>query len=105
MPGVYGAVGTRWAKQVLGYAYDCGEFTGLPLQDRHDQPRAQEGGANETPDVAPGDAVPLGQLLERSSAAGGEYDSPHVAHDRQPILLVGIEQPLGLPLSPSTRCA
>ena len=37
-----------------------GEFTGLPpLQDRLDQLRAQEGEANETPDVAPGDVVAL----------------------------------------------
>ena len=50
-----------------------GEFTGLPpLQDRLDQLRAQEGEANQTPDVAPGDAVALGQLLKRSNAARGE---------------------------------
>ena len=41
------------------------ELDGLPpLQDRLDQARAQEGETNETPDVAPGDAVALGQLLE-----------------------------------------
>src|SRR6201993_2141785 len=61
-----------------------GEFTGLPpLQDRLDQLRAQEGKANETPDVAPGDAVALGQFLERSNAAGGELLKPRApARDR-----------------------
>ena len=61
-----------------------GEFTGLPpLQDRLDQLRAQEGKANETPDVAPGDAVTLGQFLERSNAAGGELLKPRApARDR-----------------------
>ena len=61
-----------------------GEFTGLPpLQDRLDQLRAQEGEANETPDVAPGDAVALGQLLERSNAARGELLKPGApARDR-----------------------
>jgi hypothetical protein len=37
MPGVYGAVGTRWAKQVLGYAYDClgeMEIVGTAVDDR-----------------------------------------------------------------------
>ena len=55
-----------------------GEFTGLPpLQDRLDQLRAQEGEANQTPDVAPGDAIALGQLLERSNAArGGKLRAP-----------------------------
>src|SRR6266567_4401626 len=54
-----------------------GELDGLPaLQDRFDQLRAQEGEANETPDVAPGDAVALGQLLERSNAARGELLKP-----------------------------
>ena len=42
-----------------------GELDGLPaLLDGFDQLRAQEGEANETSDVAPGDAVALGQLLE-----------------------------------------
>ena len=50
-----------------------GEFDGLPaLQDCLDQLRAQEGETNETANVAPGNAVTLGQLLERSNAAGGE---------------------------------
>src|SRR4051794_34627506 len=53
------------------------ERDGLPaLQDRLDQLRAQEGEANETADVAPGNAVTLGQLLERSGAAGGELLKP-----------------------------
>ena len=61
-----------------------GELDGLPaLQDRLDQLRAQEGEANETSDVAPGDTVALGQLLKRSSAAGGELLKPRApAHDR-----------------------
>src|SRR5204862_7867015 len=54
-----------------------GELDGLPaLQDRLDQFRAQEGEANETAKVAPGTAVTLGQLLERSDAAGGELLNP-----------------------------
>src|SRR5271169_3534853 len=54
-----------------------GEFDGLPaLQDRLDQPRAQKGEANETANVAPGNAVTLGQLLKRSGAAGGELLKP-----------------------------
>ena len=49
-----------------------GELDGLlALQDRLDQLRAQEGEANETANVASGDAVTLGQHLERSGAAGG----------------------------------
>src|ERR1700726_3465730 len=56
-----------------------GELDGLPtLQDRLDQPRTQEGEANETSNVAPGDAVTLGQLLERSGTAGGELLKPRV---------------------------
>src|ERR1700742_1242230 len=54
-----------------------GELDRLPaLQDRLDQPRAQEGEANETANVAPGNAITLGQLLERSDAAGGELLKP-----------------------------
>src|SRR5271167_64121 len=54
-----------------------GELDGLlTLQDRLDQLRAQEGEANETANVAPGDAVTLGQILERSGAAGGELLKP-----------------------------
>src|SRR5580704_1449694 len=53
------------------------EHDGLPaLQDRLDQLRAQEGEANEAANVAPGNAVTLGQLLERSGAAGGELPKP-----------------------------
>src|SRR5258707_12071489 len=54
-----------------------GELDGLPaLQDRLDQLRAQEGEANETANVAPANALTLGQLLERSCAAGGELLEP-----------------------------
>src|ERR1700750_3473537 len=54
-----------------------GERGGLPaLQDRLGQLRAQEGEANETANVAPGNAVPLGQHLERSGAASGEILKP-----------------------------
>ena len=53
------------------------ERDGLPaLQDRLDQLRAQEGEANETANVAPGNAVTLGQLLERSGAAADELLKP-----------------------------
>src|SRR5271154_6416256 len=56
-----------------------GELDGLPaLQDRLDQLRAQEGEANETANVAPRNAVTLGQVLERSDAAGGELLKPRV---------------------------
>ena len=54
-----------------------GELDGLSaLQDRLDQLRAQEGEANETANVAPGNAVTLGQLVERTGAAGGELPKP-----------------------------
>jgi hypothetical protein len=54
-----------------------GELDGLSaLQDRLDQLRAQEGETNETANVAPGNAVTLGQSLERSGAAGGELLKP-----------------------------
>ena len=54
-----------------------GELDGLPaLQDRFDQLRAQEGKANETANVAPGNAVALGQFLERSGAAADELLKP-----------------------------
>src|SRR5271169_2473856 len=57
-----------------------GELDGLPaLQDRLDQLRAQEGEANQTPNVAPGNAVTLGQLLERSGLAGGKLRKPRAA--------------------------
>src|ERR1700719_2156972 len=54
-----------------------GEFDGLPaLQDRLDQLRAQEGEANETANVAPGNTVTLGQFLERTGAAADELLKP-----------------------------
>src|ERR1700751_1204973 len=54
-----------------------GERDGLPaLRDRLDQLRAQEGEDNETANVAPGNAVTLGQLVERTGAAGGELLKP-----------------------------
>src|SRR5438132_3984765 len=54
-----------------------GELDGLPaLQDRLDQLRAQEGETNESANVAPGNAVTLGQLLKRSDTAGGELLKP-----------------------------
>src|SRR5580693_294591 len=53
------------------------ERDGLPaLQDHLDQLRAQEGEAYETANVAPGNAVTLGQLVERTGAAGGELLKP-----------------------------
>src|SRR5437762_5898360 len=56
-----------------------GELDGLPaLQDRLDQLGAQEGDTNESANVAPGNAVTLGQLLKRSDAAGGELLKPRV---------------------------
>src|SRR5438067_9415609 len=46
-----------------------GELDGLPaLQDRLDHLRVQEGETNEAANVAPGNAVTLGQLLKRSVA-------------------------------------
>src|SRR5437762_538195 len=54
-----------------------GELDGLPaLQDRLDQLRAQEGEANETANVAPGNPVTPGQLLERSGATNRELLKP-----------------------------
>src|SRR5436309_8429685 len=54
-----------------------GERDGLPaLEDRLDQLRVQEGEANETANVAPGNAITLGQLLERSGAAADELLKP-----------------------------
>src|ERR1700726_4778494 len=54
-----------------------GERDGLPApQDRLDQLRAQEGEANETANVAPGNAVTPGQLLEPSGAAADELLKP-----------------------------
>src|SRR5277367_4929875 len=61
-----------------------GELDGLAaLQDRLDQLRAQEGEANETANVAPGNAVTLGQVLKRSGAADRELLKPRApARDR-----------------------
>ena len=57
-----------------------GELDGLPtLQDRRDQLRAQEGEINETANVAPGNAVTLGQFVKRSGAASGELLKPRAA--------------------------
>src|SRR5690242_21796348 len=54
-----------------------GKLDGLPaLQNRLDQLRAQEGETNKSANVAPGNAVTLGQLLKRSGAAGGELLKP-----------------------------
>src|SRR6202045_940324 len=62
-----------------------GELDGLPaLQDRLDQLRAQEGEANKTANVASGNAVTLGQLLERSGAASGKLLKPR-APARNPL--------------------
>ena len=55
----------------------CGELDGLPaLQDHVNELWAQEGEVNKAPDVAPGDAVALGQLLQRSGAAGRQLLKP-----------------------------
>ena len=44
-----------------------GELDGLPtLQDRFHQLWAQEGEVDEASDVAPGDPVTIGELLQRS---------------------------------------
>src|SRR4051812_44262700 len=62
-----------------------GELDGLPaLQDRLDQLRAQEGETDESANVAPGNAVTLGQLLKRPGAAGGELLKP-CAPSRNPL--------------------
>src|SRR5689334_6245120 len=62
-----------------------GELDGLPaLQDRLDQLRAQKGEANKTANVAAGDAVTFGQLLERSGAAGGELLKPRTPARNRP---------------------
>ena len=54
-----------------------GQRDGLPaLQDRVDQLRAQEGETNKPADVAPGDAVTLGQRLQRRRPAGDQFVKP-----------------------------
>src|SRR5277367_4467943 len=53
------------------------ELDGLPaLEDGFDQLWAQEGNINEAPNVAPGDAIAVGQILERSGAASGQLLEP-----------------------------
>src|SRR5260221_7924772 len=53
------------------------ELDGLSaLDDRLDQLRAQESEANQPANVAPRNAITLGQLLERSGTAGGELLKP-----------------------------
>src|SRR5467141_3829754 len=55
------------------------ELDGLPaVQDRLDQLGAQKGQVDEAPDIATGDAVALGQLPQRSGAAGGKLFEPRV---------------------------
>src|SRR5215831_3292787 len=60
-----------------------GERDGLAaLQDRLDEPRAQEGEVDEATDVTPSDAVALGQLFERSGTPGGQLLKPRTpTHD------------------------
>src|SRR6516164_2541052 len=54
-----------------------GQLDGLPaLQDRFDQLRAQEGETNKPADVAPGDAVTLGQRLQRQRPPGDQLVKP-----------------------------
>src|SRR5947199_10652189 len=62
-----------------------GEFHGLPtLQDRLDQLRAQEGEANETANITPGNAIALGQRLEGSDAASRELLKPRAPARNRP---------------------
>src|SRR6201987_2750144 len=60
------------------------EFDGLPaVQDRLDQLGTQKGEVDETPDIATGDAVALGQFPQRSRASGGKLLEPRApAGDR-----------------------
>src|SRR6202521_5058345 len=60
------------------------EFDGLPaLQDRLDQLGAQKGEVDETPDIATGDAIALGQFQQRAGASGGKLLEPRPpARDR-----------------------
>src|SRR6266850_569502 len=60
------------------------EFDRLPaLQDGLDQLGAEEGEVDEAPDIAPGDALALGQFPQRSGASGGKLLEPRApAGDR-----------------------
>src|ERR1700674_4817160 len=59
------------------------EFDGLPaLQDRLDQLGAQKGEVDETPDIATGDAIALGQFSQRSGASGKLLEPRAPARDR-----------------------
>src|SRR6202165_739994 len=60
------------------------EFDGLPaVQDHLDQLGAEKGEVDEAPDIAPGDAVALGQFPQRSGASRGELLEPRSpARDR-----------------------
>src|SRR5438270_5802919 len=61
-----------------------GELDGLPaLQDRFNQLRAQKGKVDQATDVATRDAVAIGQVLQRSGAAGRQLLKPGApARDR-----------------------
>jgi hypothetical protein len=56
------------------------------VQDRLDQIRAEKSEVYQTPDVAPGNALTLGQLLERSGAAGGKLLKPRGSFGGRPAL-------------------
>jgi hypothetical protein len=60
------------------------ELDGLPaLQDRFNQLRAQEGKVDQATDVAARDAVAIGQVVQRSGAAGSQLLKPGApARDR-----------------------
>ena len=76
----FARLGSTTAPILAGMVWDFGGAWPAYL---FGQLRAQEGEADETPNVAPGDAVTLGQLLERSNAARGELLKPRApARDR-----------------------
>jgi len=54
------------------------------LQDRLDQLGAQKGEVDESPDIATGDAIALGQFPQRSGASGGELLEPRPPAARSP---------------------
>ena len=59
------------------------ELDGLPApQDRLDQIRAQKGEANQASDVAPGNAVTLSQVLQRSDSM---FAVPRPGHVSEPL--------------------